>query len=362
MDQEKIGLFIAKMRKKKKLTQQELANKLGVTDKAISNWENGRRMPDVSLYKDLCKELDISLNELINGEIEPKEMTRDSIDNTIIKTLNYNEENRKKFNKIIKILILILGILVIFIGKSYHEYRKRYPKIDIYKISVVDNQENKLVDQLIANNDNIIWYYSLGSVRLCDAKDNCYDLLNAIVNKQTNMKKVRDFLDKQVENKYIKKFNIYDGSITTYKSNMYDDSTTINNNQYEVIFCNDRKEVYFGKIHMENELQGKYCGIIEDSAKEFTRTYNIKSVTQDDSEEYKNVAISQFQSKKLVSVKVPSKFNLEVGKNYEFTFTTYETFDDTIENIFKYTTIKDVKETDKIGMEQIQQPINGKNK
>lgn len=362
MDLGKIGLFIAEMRKKKKLTQQELADKLGVTDKAISNWENGRRMPDVSLYKDLCKELDITLNELINGEIDSKEMTKDSIDNTLIKTLNYNEENKKKFNKIIKLLILILGVLVIFIGKSYHEYRKRYPKIDIYRINVVDNRENKLVDQLIANNDNIIWYYSLGSVRLCDAKDNCYDLLNAIVNKQTNMKKVREFLDKEVENKHIKKFNIYDGNITTYKNNINDDSSVINNNQYEVIFCNDRKEVYFGKAHMESGLKGKYCGIIEDSVKEFTRTYNIKSITQDDSEEYKNIAISQFQSENLVSVKIPSKFNLKVGKNYEFTFTTYETFEDTIENIFKYTTIKEVKETDKIGLEQIQQPINANNK
>ena len=346
MDQEKIGSFIAKMRKNKKITQQELADKLGVTDRAISNWENGRRMPDVSLYKPLCKELNISLNELINGEIEPKEMTRDNIDNTIIKTLNYNEETKKKSKKIIMILILILSILVVFIGKTYYEYRKRYPKIDIYKIKVVNNQENKLVDQLIANNDNIIWYYSLGSVRLCDAKDNCYDLLNAIVNKQTNMKKVREFLDKQVENNNIKKFNIYDDSITTYKSN-----------GYEVIFCNDRKEVYFGMMHMENELQGKYCGIIEDNINKFTRTYKIVSIAPDNSEEYKNIVITQFQSGELISVKIPNEFTLEEEKNYEFTFTTYETFDDTIENIFKYCTIKDVKITNKLGMNQIQEPI-----
>jgi len=270
MNQEKIGLLIAKMRKKKNLTQQELANKLGVTDKAISNWENGRRMPDVSLYKDLCKELDISLNELINGEIEPKEMTRESIDNTIIKALNYNEENKKKLNKIIKILILVLCFLVVFIGVAYYSYRKRYPKIDIYKISIVENQTNKLVDQLIPTNDSIM-YYSLDSVLVCNANDKCFDLGAALINKQTSMKKIKEYLDRQTENNYLKKFNIYDNEITTYKSNIYDINTNINkSNQFEVIFCNNTNQVYFGKIHMENELQGKYCGIIEDGRKEFS--------------------------------------------------------------------------------------------
>ena len=363
MDLEKIGLFIAKMRKKKKLTQQELANKLGVTDKAISNWENGRRMPDVSIYKDLCKELDISLNELINGEIETKEMTRDNVDNIIIKTLNYNEENKKKLNKIIKILILILCFLVIIIGWSYYSYRKRYPKIDIYNISIVDNQTNKLVDQLIPTNDGGIMYYSLDSVHICNANDKCFDLLTALINKQTSISKIRRFLDKQAENNYLKKFDIYDNRITTYKSNIYDINMNINKkNQFEVIFCNNTNQVYFGKMHMENELQGNYCGILDEARKEFIRTYKIVSITPDHAEEYVNVTLQQFQLD-TVMVKVPSKFNIEVGKNYEFTFTTYETFEDTIENIFKYTTIKKVKETDKIGLDQIQEPmsINHKN-
>lgn len=68
MDQQKIGKFIAQCRKDKKITQQELANKLGITDRAVSHWENGRSIPDISLYKDLCNELGISIEELINGE------------------------------------------------------------------------------------------------------------------------------------------------------------------------------------------------------------------------------------------------------------------------------------------------------
>lgn len=62
MNQEKIGKFIAECRKNKKLTQSELAGKLGVTEKSISNWENGRNMPDLSLFRPICDELEISIN------------------------------------------------------------------------------------------------------------------------------------------------------------------------------------------------------------------------------------------------------------------------------------------------------------
>ena len=67
MNQEKIGKFIAECRKKKNMTQQELAEKLGVSDRTVGNWENGRNMPDLSLFKPLCTELDVSINELLKG-------------------------------------------------------------------------------------------------------------------------------------------------------------------------------------------------------------------------------------------------------------------------------------------------------
>ena len=68
MNQEKIGKFIAKCRKDKKMTQSELSEKLGVTDKSIGNWENGRNMPDLSLFKPLCDVLGITINDLLSGE------------------------------------------------------------------------------------------------------------------------------------------------------------------------------------------------------------------------------------------------------------------------------------------------------
>jgi len=69
MDQIKIGKFIAECRKIQNLTQSQLAEKLGITDRAISKWENGRAMPDSSLMLDLCSILNISVNELLSGEV-----------------------------------------------------------------------------------------------------------------------------------------------------------------------------------------------------------------------------------------------------------------------------------------------------
>ena len=68
MDQERIGKFICELRKEKNMTQQELADKLNVTDRAVSHWENGRRLPDYSLLSELCEVLSVSINELFLGE------------------------------------------------------------------------------------------------------------------------------------------------------------------------------------------------------------------------------------------------------------------------------------------------------
>ena len=88
MDQVKIGKFIAHCRKEKNMTQAELAEKLNITDRAISKWETGKGMPDSSIMLELCDELDISVNELLSGEM--------------IRMDNYNkvaEENFVKFQK-----------------------------------------------------------------------------------------------------------------------------------------------------------------------------------------------------------------------------------------------------------------------
>ena len=118
MNQEKIGKFILKCRKEKKLTQTELAEKLGVTDKSISNWENGRNMPDLSLFKPLCEILDISINDLISGEKISKDKYQERLEENIITTIDYTNKKILIKNNIIGILFLTFGIIITITAMS----------------------------------------------------------------------------------------------------------------------------------------------------------------------------------------------------------------------------------------------------
>ena len=112
MNQEKIGKFILECRKNKKLTQSELAEKLGVTDKSISNWENGRNMPDLSLFKPLCDILEISINDLISGEKVSKDKYQDKFEENIISTIDYTTKKISEKNNLIGLLFIIFGVLL----------------------------------------------------------------------------------------------------------------------------------------------------------------------------------------------------------------------------------------------------------
>ena len=118
MNQEKIGKFIMSSRKNKKLTQAELAEKLGVSDKTIGNWENGRNMPDLSLFKPLCEELDISVNELLAGEKLKREDLEKKSEENIINTINYSNKKINKKNNIIYFIVLVFGLIISLIAFS----------------------------------------------------------------------------------------------------------------------------------------------------------------------------------------------------------------------------------------------------
>ena len=117
MDQEKIGKFIASLRKKQKLTQEQLAEKLGVTSKSISRWENGKNMPDYSILKELCNILGIDVNEFLSGEkIEKNEIQTYSIKNLDLILKEYYKMKKQK-NMFISIMIGIIAIsLLVFLG------------------------------------------------------------------------------------------------------------------------------------------------------------------------------------------------------------------------------------------------------
>lgn len=112
MNQEKIGNFIAECRKQKKMTQYELGEKLGVTEKSISNWENGRNMPDLSLFKPLCEELNITINELLSGEKISEDNYQEKFEENIINTISYSNKKLERKNQLIGLILMIFGFLI----------------------------------------------------------------------------------------------------------------------------------------------------------------------------------------------------------------------------------------------------------
>ena len=134
MDVKKVGEFIKQKRKEKKLTQKELAQKLSITDRAISKWERGICCPDISLLKDLSSILDISINELLSGEdIEKLELEQS--EDILLKSVKQYTSIEKKKNK--KLLIFIIILLIFYVGLVIAMY-------------LTYNQVNK--------NDNMNWY------------------------------------------------------------------------------------------------------------------------------------------------------------------------------------------------------------
>jgi len=113
MNQEKIGKFIAECRKNKKMTQSELADRLGVTDKSVGNWENGRNMPDLSLFKPLCNELGITINDLLSGEVISKDKYQEKFEENIVNTIDYSTKKVNKYSSIISLLLVIFGLFIL---------------------------------------------------------------------------------------------------------------------------------------------------------------------------------------------------------------------------------------------------------
>lgn len=124
MDAEKTGLFIAELRGEQGLTQRELAEKIGVTDKAVSKWENGRGFPDVAILETLSKELGVSIAELISGERATPETAAAQSNSALVETLLYVKRmSRKTVGTLIIIFgACLLGSPLVFSGRSLPIY------------------------------------------------------------------------------------------------------------------------------------------------------------------------------------------------------------------------------------------------
>ena len=116
MDAKITGCFIAQLRKELGLTQKELAEKLEVTDKAISRWETGKGLPDTSLLKPLAEIFGVSVGELLSGKRMDDSQIKSQADHIILESLGY-EERQEKWKGILR--YVFLGVLVALGGMFF---------------------------------------------------------------------------------------------------------------------------------------------------------------------------------------------------------------------------------------------------
>ena len=114
MDQIKIGSFLKELRNEKNLTQENLAEKLGVSNRTVSRWETGSNMPDIGMLVEIAEFYDVSIPEIINGERKSENMDKETRDTAVALAEYSRNEVKKGKQKVIGILLSAFGVLIIF--------------------------------------------------------------------------------------------------------------------------------------------------------------------------------------------------------------------------------------------------------
>lgn len=159
MNYERIGEFISKKRKEKNLTQKELANLIGVTDKAVSKWERGLGCPDVSILEILSKELGVSILEILKGRMIENEIIKVTELNDYVKdTIIYSKESNKNklknmFSNFVFLLTIIIVSFLTIMNINHIIYLNRNVQNSLNDVNIKDIKEN---EQEINRNIKII--------------------------------------------------------------------------------------------------------------------------------------------------------------------------------------------------------------
>lgn len=133
MDQVKIGKFIRQKRKEKNLTQSELAEKLNITDRAISKWENGNCMPDSGLIFEICEILNITISDLFSGEVVDMKDNEKKLEKNLLEMIKLKEQKDKQLLSLeifIGVLVSIILITLIFVA-SFVKMK------DVYRVLLI---------------------------------------------------------------------------------------------------------------------------------------------------------------------------------------------------------------------------------
>ena len=121
MDQTKIGRFIAERRKQADLTQMQLAEKLNITDRAVSKWETGKALPDSSIMLDLCELLKITVNDLLNGEVVTVDNYNKEIESKLLEMVKEKEESDKRL-LMLEWVIGVLSLIILLVPAFFAAY------------------------------------------------------------------------------------------------------------------------------------------------------------------------------------------------------------------------------------------------
>ena len=151
MNANTLGEFVAALRQEKGLTQKQLADRLGVTDKAVSRWEKGKNYPDIELLEPIAREFEVTVNELISGRrLGSGEILPES-DSNIVHIIKINRRQKRIFSMVLALLlvfILIFGLYTIgrFSGLNSQPVRKTYDIYQNYLTAVLKEIEGRIYE------------------------------------------------------------------------------------------------------------------------------------------------------------------------------------------------------------------------
>lgn len=136
MNTQKLGAFIAQLRKEKGLTQLQLAERLNVTDKAVSRWETGKNYPDIDMFEDLSKVLEVSVSELLEGKRIEKENLLTTSEEQTVKQIKKNKQYNKKYKALI---CVVVAIILLFVGYIFLEDKGVFDGVIYHRLPCYSN-------------------------------------------------------------------------------------------------------------------------------------------------------------------------------------------------------------------------------
>lgn len=279
MNNKKIGLFIASLRKEKNMTQKELADKLYISDQAVSKWERGLSVPDIGLIEKLSDYLEVSVSEILKGE-KITDITKKNSDEIIKKSISFFQKKYFK-NKNILIGSIIVGLIVILSiifyivgtidyiratnGKKpifiYHTVNISTPNFNKkatecygigYKISLCDNKEENYIFQLGHKQKNV-----------------CYTNLTCTEDEKGTLTLIDDNVVYVKNDKHIYNFSFYDNILYLINSTYLIPITAIEN-----------EETWTTEMLQYYDVPGIYTSIkkIDETTYEMKQTCNIPEI------------------------------------------------------------------------------------